>query len=65
MQRWKFFIPVIAFLALAVLLWRGLYLDTRELPSMLIDKPMPPFAMSTVAGEPISNDRLARPDVPA
>lgn len=58
MQRWKFFIPAIAFLALAVLLWRGLYLDTRELPSMLIDKPMPPFAMNTVEGEPISNADL-------
>lgn len=58
MQRLKFFIPVLAFIALAVLLWRGLYLDTSELPSMLIDKPMPAFALTTVDGMPVSNDDL-------
>ncbi|MEX2469805.1 MAG: DsbE family thiol:disulfide interchange protein [Pseudohongiellaceae bacterium] len=58
MQRLKFFIPVIAFIALAVLLWRGLYLDTTELPSMLIDKPMPAFALTTVDGRPVSNEDL-------
>lgn len=58
MQRLKFFIPVIAFIALAVLLWRGLYLDTTELPSMLIDKPMPAFELTTVDGRPVSNGDL-------
>lgn len=58
MQRLKYFIPVVAFLALAVLLWRGLYLDPKELPSMLIDKPMPAFELTTVDGEPVSNADL-------
>ncbi len=58
MERWKYFIPVAAFLSLALLLWRGLYLDPQELPSMLIDKPMPSFAMSTVDGEAVSNSDL-------
>ncbi len=58
MAKLKFFIPVIFFFALAVLLWRGLYLDTTELPSMLIDKPMPAFTMITVDGEPVSNEDL-------
>ncbi|MEE3012176.1 MAG: DsbE family thiol:disulfide interchange protein, partial [Pseudomonadota bacterium] len=41
MGRLAFYLPVAGFLALALLLWRGLFLDTKELPSMLIDKPMP------------------------
>lgn len=58
MGRWKFFIPVLVFLGLALLLWRGLYLDPKELPSMLIDKPMPAFELTTVDGEPVSNADL-------
>lgn len=48
MSRLKLFIPVVVFLAFAVMLWRGLYLDPRTLPSVLIDKPMPEFALPTV-----------------
>lgn len=58
MNRIKFFIPVIAFVALAIILWRGLYLNPKELPSVLIDKPMPDFSMSTIDGEAISNTDL-------
>lgn len=58
MGRFAFFIPVIGFFALAILLWRGLYLDTKVLPSMLIDKPMPEFAMATVDGQSVTNDDL-------
>lgn len=58
MQRWKAFIPLMAFFALAVVLWRGLYLDPKELPSMLIDKPMPSFALTTVEGQEVSNADL-------
>lgn len=58
MQRWKFFIPVLVFVALALLLWRGLYMDTRTLPSMLVDRPMPAFELTTVEGEPVSNADL-------
>ena len=48
MSRLKLFIPVIGFLVLAVMLWRGLYLDPRTLPSVLIDKPLPEFELQTV-----------------
>lgn len=48
MSRIKLFIPVIAFFVLAAMLWRGLYLDPRTLPSVLIDKPMPEFELQTV-----------------
>ncbi|MED6332464.1 MAG: DsbE family thiol:disulfide interchange protein [Pseudomonadota bacterium] len=55
MNRLKFFLPVIFFIGLAMLLWRGLYLDPKVLPSMLIDKPMPEFALTTVEDLPVSN----------
>lgn len=55
MGKIKFYLPAVFFSAIAILLWRGLYLDTRTLPSMLIDKPMPPFSLSTIEGSPISN----------
>ncbi|HIF75696.1 MAG TPA: DsbE family thiol:disulfide interchange protein [Porticoccaceae bacterium] len=58
MNRFNFFIPAIGFFVLALILWRGLYLDPKELPSMLIDKPMPKFALTTVDGNEISNADL-------
>ena len=58
MKRFIFYAPIAAFLALAFVLWRGLYLDPTELPSVLIDKPMPAFAMTTVEGEPVDNADL-------
>ena len=58
MNRLKFFLPVIIFIGLAATLWRGLYLDPKELPSMLIDKPMPEFALTSVQGLPVANADL-------
>jgi cytochrome c biogenesis protein CcmG, thiol:disulfide interchange protein DsbE len=37
--------PLLIFLALIVLLWRGLSLDPLEVPSPLIDKPAPAFSL--------------------
>ena len=48
MKRFWFLIPLAAFLALAVVLAVGLKLDPREVPSPLIDKPAPKFALSRV-----------------
>jgi len=45
MKRFWFLIPLAAFLALAVVLAAGLKLDPREVPSPLIDKPAPQFAL--------------------
>ena len=58
MNRSLAFLPVAAFLVLAVVMWRGLYLDSKELPSMLIDKPMPAFDKLTVDGQAVDNDSL-------
>ena len=58
MKKLVFYAPIAAFLALALVLWRGLYLDPTELPSVLIDKPMPAFTRTTVEGEPVTNADL-------
>jgi cytochrome c biogenesis protein CcmG/thiol:disulfide interchange protein DsbE len=46
MKRFWFLIPLAAFLALTVVLAVGLKLDPREVPSPLIDKPAPKFALA-------------------
>ena len=60
MSRLKYFAPVVVFSILAVLLWRGLYLDTTELPSVLINKPLPDFQLEEV----YSNQPISREDLP-
>ena len=46
MTRWRFIVPLALFLLLAVFLWRGLRLDPHEVPSPLVDKPAPGFALT-------------------
>jgi len=41
--RLKLFVPLLLFAVLAIFLFRGLALDPRELPSALIDRPLPEF----------------------
>jgi len=48
MLRLKFFLPAIVFVVMAIFMWRGLYLDTTELPSVLINKPLPEFELENV-----------------
>jgi cytochrome c biogenesis protein CcmG, thiol:disulfide interchange protein DsbE len=45
MKRFKLFIPLIVFVIMAVLFYVGLKLDPNELPSVLIGKPVPEFAL--------------------
>lgn len=40
--------PLVIFAILLVFLWKGLSLDPHKLPSALLNKPMPPFQLSTV-----------------
>lgn len=44
-QRLFLFIPLVIFIILAVLFWRGLSLDPTSMPSALIDKPVPVFKL--------------------
>jgi cytochrome c biogenesis protein CcmG/thiol:disulfide interchange protein DsbE len=43
-MRWlKSGLPLLIFLGLSVMLWRGLDLNPRDLPSVLINQTLPPF----------------------
>jgi cytochrome c biogenesis protein CcmG/thiol:disulfide interchange protein DsbE len=46
--RLKLFVPLILFAVLALFLFRGLALDPREMPSALIDKPLPEFSLPSL-----------------
>jgi cytochrome c biogenesis protein CcmG, thiol:disulfide interchange protein DsbE len=56
LRRFLVFIPLLIFFVMGIFLWRGLQLDPSELPSALIDKPMPSFNLSSVYDE---NTRLS------
>jgi cytochrome c biogenesis protein CcmG/thiol:disulfide interchange protein DsbE len=59
MPRLKFFLPLAAFALLGILLFRGLSLDPTALPSALIGKPLPEFALADLhSGEPLSRQSL-------
>lgn len=51
MKRALLLLPLVVFLAVAVFLYRGLYLDPAELPSALINKPFPAFSLPAVSGD--------------
>ena len=57
--RLKLFVPLAMFTLLAAFLFRGLSLDPKEMPSALIDQPLPQFSL------PLLGDKgeLARDDV--
>lgn len=59
MARLKLFIPLLVFIAIAVFLMRGLYLDPQALPSALIDKPLPGFELPALEREEwVTRDEL-------
>lgn len=45
MGRIKLFIPLMIFIVMSVFLWRGLSLDPSDLPSALVDNPLPEFSL--------------------
>lgn len=44
-QRLFLFLPLVIFAVLAVLFWRGLSLNPNEMPSALLNKPVPAFEL--------------------
>ncbi|GLQ21315.1 DsbE family thiol:disulfide interchange protein [Algimonas porphyrae] len=54
----KGLVPLGLFIGLAVFFAIGLTRDPSELPSELIDRPLPEFQAQTLSGEPISRDDL-------
>ena len=52
-RGWIYLLPVLLFAVLAAGFYAGLGIDTNVLPSPLIDKPAPPFALPPLSeGEP-------------
>ncbi len=49
-MRLKFFIPLLAFVVLAISLGVGLTLKPREIPSALIGEPVPEFSLPGIPG---------------
>jgi cytochrome c biogenesis protein CcmG, thiol:disulfide interchange protein DsbE len=50
MKKIIYFLPVILFILLGVFLFRGISLDPSEMPSALIDKPVPVFSLPSLDG---------------
>ncbi len=51
MKRLILLLPLALFLGVAVFLYRGLFLNPQELPSALIDKPVPAFSLPDLKDE--------------
>src|SRR5438105_9580333 len=49
MKIWRLLLPLVIFATLLIFLWLGLSLDPREVPSPLIGKPAPSFALATLS----------------
>ncbi|WP_321395306.1 DsbE family thiol:disulfide interchange protein [Emcibacter sp.] len=61
-MRFKAILPLAIFVALAIALGVGLTLNPREIPSALIDKPVPEFSLPNLTG---NDDGIAAADLAA
>ncbi|SEH44917.1 DsbE family thiol:disulfide interchange protein [Magnetospirillum fulvum] len=50
MRRVLYLLPVLIFVGLTVLFLKGLTMDPREIPSVLIDRPVPEMALAPLPG---------------
>ena len=57
--RLKLFLPLVLFAVLALLLFRGLELDPKAMPSALIDQPLPEFSLRRLGDD----SEITRADV--
>ncbi|QEW07598.1 DsbE family thiol:disulfide interchange protein [Nitrincola iocasae] len=48
MRKLMVFVPFVAFLVLGFFLYKGLFMDPTKLPSALIDRPLPEFALPSL-----------------
>ena len=51
MRRFLVLLPLFIFIGLALFLWRGIGQDTTTIPSPLLGKPVPTFALSSLYDE--------------
>lgn len=59
-RRLPYILPLVIFVALAGYFWAGLGKDPHAVPSVLIDRPVPPFNLGAIPGQPqgLSSDDL-------
>jgi len=57
-SRLKLFLPLFIFAVLALFLYRGLQLDPKEMPSALIDRPLPEFELPALGGGTLTRENL-------
>lgn len=51
MRRVFLFLPLVVFIIMGAFFWKGLQLDPTELPSALLDKPVPTFSLPSLQDE--------------
>jgi len=56
--RLRLFIPLLIFVGLAALFWKGLSLDPNYMPSALENRPLPAFKAKTLEGGTLSDKDL-------
>jgi cytochrome c biogenesis protein CcmG/thiol:disulfide interchange protein DsbE len=50
MNRLKLFVPLLIFIGMAIVFYRGFGVDSKALPQLSIGKPMPQFSLLTLEG---------------
>lgn len=63
MKRWTLYIPFVIFVLLGLLLWRGLYLNPKHVPSALIDKPFPSFELPILKTSEVKTEAVLKGQV--
>lgn len=53
------FLPLIVFIALGVVLYRGLFLNPQALPSALVGKPFPEFALTQLKDASVTHTKAS------
>jgi cytochrome c biogenesis protein CcmG, thiol:disulfide interchange protein DsbE len=61
MKNLWLYLPVLGFFAIAIMMWRGLYLDSRTLPSVLIDRELPEFELRSLE---LGDQLVTKQDLP-
>lgn len=53
-RLWLVLVPLVVFAGLAALFWKGLSGTPNEIPSALINRPVPEFSLAAVEGMPVA-----------
>lgn len=60
MNRLKLFVPLLIFVAMAIVFYRGFGVDSKALPQLSIGKPMPEFSLNTLDGVAVEKVHLVQ-----